>query len=210
MKPSAVDQALIRQLDISDDESLQGIYFNDDSNFIVFTQKAFYWVRKDKEIVCPFKNIARLVLPDNDEDTNDEREIEVVLKDGDFLFLPVINDTDGFLDIYCVKEAIENWMSACTNIEALNDLITKLKTEVEQYKTQPASWRQPLPVEYIETVIVYLSERLRECLIGRPLLEISPFESLNINQPQTWRLLSEVLLAPKTRGADEKNGAISE
>src|ERR1700679_621432 len=89
MSASAIDQALIRQLNISDDERVQGIYFNDDCHFIVFTQQAFYWIRKDKEIICPYSNITRLSLPDNVEDVNDEREIEVVLKDGDFLFLPV-------------------------------------------------------------------------------------------------------------------------
>jgi len=203
MSASAIDQALIRQLNISDDERVQGIYFNDDCHFIVFTQQAFYWIRKDKEIICPYSNITRLSLPDNVEDVNDEREIEVVLKDGDFLFLPVINDTDDFLDIYCVKETIEHWISACANIEALTDLIAKLKAEIADYKLQPASWRQPLPVEYFETLIVYLHERLDQCLIGSPYLTISPYETLNINQPNTWRLMAEVLLAPKTFAVDK-------
>ena len=180
------------------DEKLKGIYFNDETHFVVFTQKAFYWVRREKEIVCPYREITRLNLPENADDINDEREIEVVLKNGDFLFLPVINDTDGFLDIHAVKAGLESWMEAQANIEALSDLISKLKTEVEQYKTQPAGWRQPLPVEYFETLIIYLEDRLSDCNNGHIRMQTVAQEDLSLNQKDTWRLMAEVLLAPKT------------
>jgi len=203
MSATAVDKKLIRKLDIADDERLAGIYFNDETDFIVFTQKAFYWVRKDREIVCPYETIDIVKLPAREEDVNDEREIEVALKNGDFLFLPVINDTDGYLDIYCVAEVLQSWVSSATNVQSLTDLISRLKSAVSEYKLYPSSWSQPMPVDYFETLIIYLDKCLGDCLNGESHIRSSANDFVSLDQPKTWRLISEILLAPQTFTIDQ-------
>ena len=71
------------------------------------------------------------------EQVNDEREIEIALKSGDFLFLPVVNDTEGLLDIHLVANFLEAAVTGYENLQELGDLIAKLKAEVEQRKSDP-------------------------------------------------------------------------
>jgi len=130
-----------------------------------------------------------------------------VLKDGDYLFLPVLGDTEGGLDIYRVAQFLEEAITAYENLQALGDLIGKLRGAVADYKIHPLSWKQPLPVEYFETVITYLEQCFRNCLKGQATVPDRKYDLVALDQPQTWRLMAEVLLAPKTFVKDEKNGA---
>ncbi len=203
---TAVDYDVIRQLDLSPDERLVGMYLNGLDHFVVFTSKAFHWVRKDRDVVCPYSTIDAIKLPTDEQDIHDAREIEIVLKDGDFLFLPVLGDTEGGLDIYRVAQFLEEATTAYEYCSALGDLIAKLKAAVAEYKIQPLSWKQPLPVEYLETVIAYLDQCFGDCLNAQATLPNRKYDLVALDQPQTWRLISEILLAPKTFITDEKNG----
>jgi hypothetical protein len=199
---SAVDYEVIKQLKLGLDERLVGMYINAPNHFIVFTSKSFSWVRKDREIVCPYSTIEYVKLPDDEQDVNDQREIEIALKDGDFLFVPVLGDTEGYLDIYSVRQFLDEAATAYENLQALGDLIAKLKAAVAEYKIQPLSWKQPLPVEYFETLIAYLENCLNDTLNGEAKAPDRKYDAVSLDQPQTWRLMAEVLLAPKTFGAD--------
>jgi len=198
MSASAVAQSLIHQLEIGAGESLTGIYFNDSDHFVAFTDKAFYWVRKEREVICRYSSILRTKLPDDAQDVSDERAIEVVLKNGDFIFLPVFNDSDGVEDIYFISRMLNRLITASINIQSLEDMIARLNAAYEDYKLNPASWRTPMPTQYFESVIAYLYTCLDQCSKGEPILNLSPEQNLRIDQPQTWQLIAEVLLAPKT------------
>jgi hypothetical protein len=204
---SAVDYVVISQLKLAADERLVGMYLNAPDQFIVFTSKSFYWVRKDRELVCPYSTIENVKLPDDEQDVSDEREIEIAIKDGDFVFLPVLGDTEGCLDIYRVAQFLEEATAAYENLSALGDLIAKLRAAVEEYKIHPLSWKQPLPVEYIQTIIAYLDDCLGDCLNGQAQAPDNRYDRVSLDQPQTWRLMAEVLLAPKTFGRDEEDTA---
>jgi len=198
MSASAVAQSLIQQLEIGAGESLTGIYFNDSDHFIAFTDKAFYWVRKEREVICPYSTIQRTKLPDDAQDVSDERAIEVVLKNGDFIFLPIFNDSDGIEDIYCISRMLNHLINLSINIQSLEDMIAKLNAAYEDYKLNPNSWKTPMPVEYFESVIAYLYACLDKCAKGETYLGVSQEQNLSINQPKTWQLIAEILLAPKT------------
>jgi hypothetical protein len=196
---TAVNYELIKQLKIGLEERLVGMYLNGADNFIVFTSKALYWVRKDRESICFYSEVKEIKLPAQ-EQVDDEREIEIALKDGDFLFLPVINDTEGLLDIYLVANFLQAAVSGHENLQELGDLIAKLKSEVERYKIQPLAWKQPMPVQYIETIIAYLEDCLSACLQETGSTSSAAYDVQRLLQPQTWRLMAEVILAPKTFG----------
>ena len=196
---TAVDYELIKQLKIGLEERLVGMYLNGADNFIVFTSKALYWVRREREIVCFYGEVQKIKLPDG-EQVDDEREIEIALKDGDFLFLPVINDTEGLLDIYLVANFLQAAITGYENLMELGDLIAKLKGEVERYKLSPLTWKQPMPVDYIQTIIAYLEECLSVCLQNASSASSADYDVNRLSQPQTWRLMAEVILAPKTFG----------
>jgi hypothetical protein len=200
---TAVDHDLVRQLKIGPGERLVGMYINAADNVIVFTSKALYWLRKERESVCFFGEIKSIKLPEG-EQVNDEREIEIALKSGDFLFLPIVNDTEGLLDIHLVANFLDAAVTGYENLQELGDLIAKLKAEVEQYKLNPLAWKQPLPLDYIQTVIAYLEDCLSACLIGETgaIVELDgmSYDLHRLNQPQTWRLLAQVILAPKVFG----------
>ncbi|MBS1995920.1 MAG: hypothetical protein JSS86_06400 [Cyanobacteria bacterium SZAS LIN-2] len=198
MTAQAVSPSLIHQLEIGAGETLIGIYFNSPDHLIAFTDKAFYWLRSEREVICHYSSILRTKLPDDEQDVRDERAIEIALKNGDFLFLPIFNDTDGVEDIYCLAEMLDVWIDASINIRALEDMIAKLNAAFEEYKVKPSSWNVPLPVEYFESVIGYLYQCLDNCVSGKPFLNISNDQYLNINQPRTWQLIAQILLAPKT------------
>jgi hypothetical protein len=200
---SAVDYAVIKQLSLSPDERLVGMYLNAPDHFVVFTSQSFHWIRKDRELVCAYNTIEHVKLPANEQDINDEREIEIALKDGDFLFLPVIGDTEGCLDIYRVAQFLEEATTAYENLQALGDLIAKLRAAVDDYKIQPHNWKQPLPVEYFETIIEYLENCLNDFLNGQAPASDRKYDRVSLDQPQTWRLMAEVLLAPKTYAVDK-------
>ncbi len=207
---SAVDGALVKQLGLRAEEILVGMYLNAPDHFVVFTSTAIHWIKKERESICPYGSIAHLKLPDDEQDVRNEREIEIGLKDGDFLFLPILGETEDELDIYTVAEYLESAISSYGNLISLNDLIARLKAAVKQYKDDELSWKQPMPVEYFESLIAYLEKCLVDCLNGPPGLSgttgtfAGPYDHVTLDQPQTWRLMAEVLLAPKT--LDPKEG----
>jgi|GEM_PF-3074603 len=198
---SAASQPLSYHLEIGAGESIIGIYFNDPTHFVAFTGRAFYWVRKEREVICPYSTILRTKLPDTAEEVSDERAIEIALKNGDFLFLPIFNDSDGIEDIYGIFEMLNQLISASINIKALEDMIAKLNFEFEQYKLDPDTWQTPFPVKYFESVIAFLYNCLDQCAKGESVLKLSNEEFLNIDQPKTWQLIAQILLAPKTFSA---------
>jgi hypothetical protein len=195
---AAVDSAVVRQLQMSSDETLVGMYLNGPDNFVVFSSTTFRWIRKEREVICGYDTIERIKLPDNKQDTNDEREIELALKNGDFLFLPVLGDTEGEPDIYPVFQYLQEARGGTGNLQSLGDLIARLRSEITQYNNDASSWRQPLPVEYFIALIGYLEKCLMDSLNGPPSPPGGKYDPVTLNQPQTWRLMAEVLLAPKT------------
>jgi hypothetical protein len=195
---SAVEGAVVKKMQLASDEILVGMYLNAPDNFVVFTSSAFRWIRKEREIICSYGAIESIKLPENKQDADDEREIEVALKDGDFLFLPILGDTEGEADIYTVFQYLEEATSGSGNLQSLADLIARLRAEIEAHNSGASSWKQPMPVEYFISLIGYLEKCLMDCLNGPPSPAGGKYDPITLDQPQTWRLMAEVLLAPKT------------
>lgn len=194
---SAVDAGVVSRLQLGADEIPVGMYLNGPDNFVLFSSTTFRWIRKDREMICAFDTIEKLKLPDDKKDTDDEREIEVALKNGDFLFLPILGDTEGEPDIYTVFQYLEEATTGSGNLQSLADLIARLRREIDEYNTDSSAWKQPLPVQYFIALIGYLEKCLIDCLNGPPSSTGGKYDPVTLNQPQTWRLMAEVLLAPK-------------
>lgn len=87
--------AVISREILDSKEVLLGVYMNDVRDFILVTNFGLHWIYGDVSRFVPYSSLKSFELPQELE----EGTIDLLLKDGSALSIPVCNETDGSPDL---------------------------------------------------------------------------------------------------------------
>jgi hypothetical protein len=84
---------------LREDESLHGLYMNNEDDFVLFSDLAVHRVKGDKVRTIAYEGIREVDLPKDPA----QRALYVHMRCGDTFLLPIINETDEYPDFVAVR-----------------------------------------------------------------------------------------------------------
>jgi hypothetical protein len=85
---------------LADGEKLIGVYVNNADDFIMVTTLGLRWVHEGVERFVAYDAVALVDLPTDLQ----YRQLKMMLQDGNMVFLPVENETEGTSDLFVVYD----------------------------------------------------------------------------------------------------------
>ncbi len=186
VKAEDVDETLLQDYVIATNEQIIGLYFNTVDNFIFFTSLGVYLSENGQERAFRYSEIEDIELPEE----NQLRVLKVALRARDIVFMPILNETEGLLDLFLVFEYLMEeiyWPFSCWDSELPVASVTS-PTKLAQFLGELGYGNS-----------LDLITALRSDLPNEWQLKTFGIDPEFLNNPDTWRLLAAFLSVPQGR-----------
>lgn len=164
-------------------EDLIGVYVNSSHSCVIFTVSGIHWVENKTKKLVAYDLIASVTEP-SDVDTH----IDLLLRNGDYLAIPILNSTDDTPDVFSVYEFLRYLKIPRNEPEAR-------LADVENQESLLKYLEQRFGIDYAEEMSGWLSTTT-----FRRWLEEVRINLETLERGETWRLIGMVLTI---RGPDE-------
>jgi hypothetical protein len=166
---------------LPEDASLIGAYVNDFDSFILISSVGLHWVKQDKLRDIPFDFISNVQI----SDASPEPQLDLTLRDGSSVSLPILHETEEELDVYVMRDflrAIIFWPHynasdlKVVDVRSRDDLVDLLQ---EQHG-QAEGWRTHYDI--VEALDSGFPQPWQ--------LQASNIEPQILSRPDVWRFLA--------------------